>query len=427
MNQRLRLGFASALNLSTYFLFQLFIIKSLGAGPETDAFVASTTVPQLVIAVIGGSIGYVLVPILSTRTAGARRHDAWAFIYMLGSIFCLLSLALTLLLPYWLPFTVPGFNTAQKQLCEQLTFIQLIGMPLNAVIAVQLANRAAEGQFVKAELTQFFANCISIALLAVLIPQHGVLAAAWISLLRVALQSVGLFQGLGLPMRPAGVRELMRTPLTRIKPLLLGSAYYRTEPAVDRYLLSGAQGGALTLYFLVDQIFSGASQLLNKVIVAPAIPRLSQHFDRREIDQFAALYYRTVWRVLVPAVVLLAAFIVPIAFIAHAQPGWMNTSFDQWSQLWWLMLALGGCLIGGACGNIASGAFYACGDTLTPTRMTLVTYSIFIPCKLLAFQYWGLTGLAVVASVYSMNNFLLLVLLLRRKLKRSVSGTSQNR
>jgi peptidoglycan biosynthesis protein MviN/MurJ (putative lipid II flippase) len=76
------------------------------------------------------------------------------------------------------------------------------------------------------------------------------------------------------------------------------------------------------------------------------------------------------------------------------------------------MIALVGVFIAGAMGVITSKTFYAMGDTRTPTRMSIVTYTIYIPAKILAFLHYGLMGLAVVTSAYLVLNLCIQIVLL---------------
>jgi peptidoglycan biosynthesis protein MviN/MurJ (putative lipid II flippase) len=80
--------------------------------------------------------------------------------------------------------------------------------------------------------------------------------------------------------------------------------------------------------------------------------------------------------------------------------------------LWWILVALAGVLIGGASGQVISGAFYAIGDTRTPTMLFIVTYTIYIPIKILVFLRYGVIGLAVVTSIHLAINFLLQLVVL---------------
>jgi peptidoglycan biosynthesis protein MviN/MurJ (putative lipid II flippase) len=78
------------------------------------------------------------------------------------------------------------------------------------------------------------------------------------------------------------------------------------------------------------------------------------------------------------------------------------------------MVALAGLLIGGASGQVMSGAFYAVGDTRTPTMLFIITYTVYIPIKILVFLRYGVVGLAAATSIHLAVNFLLQLVVLER-------------
>ena len=65
-------------------------------------------------------------------------------------------------------------------------------------------------------------------------------------------------------------------------------------------------------------------------------------------------------------------------------------------------------------GQITSVSFYAMGDTKTPTKLSIWTYTIFIPVKVLSFLSYGLIGLAITTSIFVSVNFALQFYLLER-------------
>ena len=81
------------------------------------------------------------------------------------------------------------------------------------------------------------------------------------------------------------------------------------------------------------------------------------------------------------------------------------------------MVALGGTLVGGALVQLTAGAFYGMGNTKTPTKVSTVLYTLYIPIKILAFIKFGLVGLALSMSSYFLTNSLSQIWLLRRKLE----------
>ena len=415
MKQAIQLGTLSAANIGIAFLFQWYVLTQLGPGIETDALFAGMTLPQLVLAVISGSLMHVLVPLLAGEDEDRLRHDAWGFLVLVGGLFGVLATVLYVTAPWWIPLTVPGFDAAGKALTVELTRIQLIGMVFAAVNGVQWAAYHAKQQFVWAEFTPILVSAFALLLLIWALPRYGVVAAAWISTLRMGLQTLLLAPGMGRPVWPDFKSPAISAAWQRIKPLLLGTAYYKTDPLVDRFLLSTAGSGSLSLYYLAQQIYGAVNQVINKAIAAPLVPLLSKLHKAGDAEGFQQAYRRKLMQVgaiSLVSLLLLGLFgqAMLVLLVGHG-----NVSADNVKELWWILIWLGGMFVGGVAGQICSNSFYACGDTITPTRMSMLSYTAYIPCKVAAFYIWGLVGLATATSIYYMTNLSLQVYLLEKK------------
>lgn len=415
MKLAIKLGTLSAANIGIAFLFQWYVLIQLGPGVETDALFAGMTIPQLVLVVISGSLMHVLVPLLAGESEDRLRHDAWGFLALIGGLFGLLAVLLYAAAPWWVPLTVPGFDEAAQILTVELTRIQLIGMVFAAVNGVQWATYHARQQFLWAEFTPILASVFALLLLIWALPRFGVIAAAWIGTLRLGAQTLLLAPGMGIPVRPDLKSATIQQAWQRIKPLLLGTAYYKTDPLVDRFLLSTASSGSLSLYYLAQQIYGAVSQVLNKAITAPLVPVLSMFHKAGDETGFRRAYHRKLLQV---GAISLAGLLILglvgqelLAFLV----GHGNVSASNVAELWWIMIWLGGMFLGGAAGQIASSSFYACGDTITPTRISMLTYTAYIPGKVAAFYFWGVVGLAIATSIYYMANLSLQIYLLEKK------------
>jgi peptidoglycan biosynthesis protein MviN/MurJ (putative lipid II flippase) len=88
---------------------------------------------------------------------------------------------------------------------------------------------------------------------------------------------------------------------------------------------------------------------------------------------------------------------------------------DNVATLWWILVWLVGMFVGSVVGQTAATIFYAQGNTRTPTRISVWTYTGYIPAKIAAFIYGGVAGLAVITSVHYMLNALLMLRSLRRR------------
>jgi peptidoglycan biosynthesis protein MviN/MurJ (putative lipid II flippase) len=82
------------------------------------------------------------------------------------------------------------------------------------------------------------------------------------------------------------------------------------------------------------------------------------------------------------------------------------------------LIWLGGMFFGSGTGQLCASTFYAMGDTRTPTRLSIVTYTVYVPAKIGSFWVWGIEGLALSTSAYYLVNFLLQFYLLERRFRR---------
>jgi peptidoglycan biosynthesis protein MviN/MurJ (putative lipid II flippase) len=86
-----------------------------------------------------------------------------------------------------------------------------------------------------------------------------------------------------------------------------------------------------------------------------------------------------------------------------------------------VMIALAGAFAGGVSGQVVSGAFYAAGNTRTPTKVSALVYTLYLPLKIAVFLRYGLVGLAVTVSAYFVTNFLIQLFVLEVEVARKLS------
>lgn len=414
MRLSVQLGFLAIANVSLVFVFHWYVITQLGAGAETDAFFASMTIPQLLLVVVSGSLVNVVIPLLSNEDDARRHRETWNFIWLIGGFFCIFALILSVSAHWWVPLSVPGFNEEGQRLAITLTRIQLIGMILTSITSVQWSAYHAKELFLRAELSLLVANIIALLLLIWCLPRFGVIAAAWISVLRVLIQILSLAPGVGRPCFPVLGSVVLMKAWQRIKPLLLGTTYYKTGPLVDRFLLSMAGIGSLSLYHFANQIYSAASQVIIKSMISPIVPELSKLDAKGDAEGFITRYYGKLLKVFVVGLMFMFALILfgKAGFDLLLLYG--QVSAENIEKLWLIMICLSGMFVGGVAGQVVTSAFYATGDTVTVTYMAMFTYTVYLPVKVIAFYTWGIYGLAISTSIYLIINVLLLILLLEK-------------
>jgi len=91
-------------------------------------------------------------------------------------------------------------------------------------------------------------------------------------------------------------------------------------------------------------------------------------------------------------------------------------------QLWLILLAASGLFVVGTAGSLLTGAFYARGDTRTPTLIGSASFTVSIGTKLLMFKYMGIIGLSLAVSFQYVLSALLMVIWLQRQSVVSWTG-----
>ena len=412
MKQTATLALLAGTNILVTLLFQWYVITQLGVGIDTDALFAGMAVPQLILMVVSSSLTHVLVPLLATEDLSTFRQNAWGFFLGISGIFTMLALILYVTATYWVAWLVPGFSKPAQSLTVILTRIQLVSMIFTASMSVLWSVYHAKQRFIWVEVSTLLSSLIALVLLIVLLPAYGVTGAALLIVMRTGLQVVWLMPGLGRWQWPDWSSIAMREAWRRIRPLLLGTAYYRTDPLIDRYLASMAPAGGLSLLYIAQQIYGVANVVAEKAIAAPMVPLLAKQASAAKWSEFRRIYQRRLLAmgaltVLGYLILLVAGYRILNLLIGHG-----GVTADNVHLLWVIMVALVGFFIAGAMGVVTSKTFYAMGDTSTPTRMSIVTYTLYIPAKVFGFYRYGLVGLAVVTSAYLFLNLVIQILLL---------------
>jgi putative peptidoglycan lipid II flippase len=397
-----------------------YVVTHLGVGFETDAFFASGTLPQLIFLVASLTLTQVLVPLLATQDEKTFRRDAWGFFLCLTAVVGLLAIFLGVTAGYWVALLFPGFSDQAKQLTVSLTRIQLLAMIGNASVAVLWSVYYAREKFVWAELSSVLANVLSFIFLIWALPYYGVASAAWAAVLNLVMKIALLMPFLGRWQWPQWNSYAMKEAWRRIKPFLLGQTYSKTDPLIDRFLTSMTTAGHLSLLYIGQQIYSSAIIVISKSITAPTVPRMAIAAKASDWRAFRRIYRE---RLLWMGILSILAAIVLIIFgesLLNRLIGHEGVTSDSVRMLWWIMLALIGLLIGGAAGQVTTVAFYAMGDTRTPTMLFIGTFTVYLPIKCLVFLRYGLLGLAITTSVHLVINFLLQLVILEK-----VTGRTQ--
>jgi putative peptidoglycan lipid II flippase len=404
-----------ALNLAGGLAMQWYVLAALGVGAETDALFAGLAVPQTMLAIIASSFMTVLVPLLAGESDEDFRRTAWTFAALTLCVFSVLAVALAVAAPLWVPLLVPGMTAEARALTMSLARVQMVGMVCTSLVGVLSAVQRARHRFVWTEFAPLLATVAAWGVLMITLPSYGVHAAAWVQVLRVGLHAGLLSAGLG---RFAGFtreRHTVTVAWQRMRPLIYGTAYARTEPLVDRNLSSLGPTGNLSLYYLCLQVCTASTQLSYNALIAPLVPTLALQARSGDWAAFRRSRRRSEQTLLWLAVAAYALLI--LAGTVLVLSGFLPASASVLARrALWQLVALGGVLVAVPMAESLRTAYYATGNTAAPVRIDALVYTCGVLLKVLGFAAFGVWGLAAAASLQS----LLSVFALRSGLRRVI-------
>ncbi len=421
----LSLGLLAGTNVILTFLMNWYILTTVGAGAHTDALYAGMAIPQFILAVIGGSFTTALIPILSGEREDQFSQQAWTFFWLAAAVLTTLAILLSLLAFLWVPLLVAGFSVTTKSLTIELTHLQLIAMVFSALVGVLTAVGNARHRFLWVGMTPVLAACPSIVVLFWGLPRYGIVAAVWATLVRGVVNTALMLPVLGSPKRIRTNEVILVEAWRRVKPLLYGATYFKSGPLVDRFLSSMLPPGGLSIFYLAQAAYSIANDVVYKALTTPMLALLANHARTSNWRDYQRVYLKRLRWVSFLAlagylVVLFAGDSILMLLIGHG-----DITRDKVRLLWLTLTAMGGFLVGGAIGQISAAAFYATGDTATPTKVGMLGFTLGSGLKVIGLIKFGLVGIAVAASLHQCFNAFALHALLRRRRHQTLAAVVQ--
>jgi peptidoglycan biosynthesis protein MviN/MurJ (putative lipid II flippase) len=78
-------------------------------------------------------------------------------------------------------------------------------------------------------------------------------------------------------------------------------------------------------------------------------------------------------------------------------------------QVWLFFLSLSGVLMSNCLAALLNSSFYISGDTSTPSKISSIVFTMFLPLKVAIYKAFGLEAMVVATSVYCLLNLCILL------------------
>lgn len=416
------IGMLVVIQLACTLAVQIVVLRLVGAGPQTDAFIAAQTLPLVTTSIVGTALQGIWQP----RLAIAADSDGHAELERALTMGCLLVVPLVLVLELLAPplsrLLFVGFSSATIDLTIELTRISLVAMLFTVLSLILAAAGRAVGRFKIVEAIPAALGLVALVGVAVVVPTMGVEGAMWILAIRGFAICVILWMWLGCP-GPRDPRNVQFAATSRGVFTLIGaSSFYKLGPLVDRYWGSQALSGQLTLYNLAQSGMGAVAALLERAIALPIVPQISRALHASDYAQVKRIYRRALVKVWV--IVFVCGIVGGLAAMASRPlvAELLQVTAAQELFLEMLGFALLGFLGVAAGGTVINSAFYSMGDVKTPVSVGTMGFFLGLVIKSVAFLTSGLVAMAIGTSLYYLVTMVLMIAILERRLDKSGSA-----
>ncbi len=406
------------------FVRELYIARTFGAGPLTDAYNAAFTLPDFMNYLLaGGGTSITFISIYTRYRSQGRQEDAdrtfSAILSIISAIFVVLTVVGSVFARDFIQWYCKGFTPEQVDLSTAMTRIVLpaqIFFYTGGVVSSVLQSRR---MFLLPALSPLLYN-LFIILGGVFGAKHfgieslaiGALAGAVVGPFLVnvagALKHRVAFRP-NFNLRDAGFREWLRMTI----PLMFGFSLVTVDDWFLRYFASGYSGEISRLNY-AKRLFLSIS-VLGQAAGMASLPFIARLFGEGKLKEYAKLVSDSVYKLASVSLLLsgwMIAAALPIVDLAYRR-GHFTFHDSQTTAVYFAWFALS--LPLWSAQALYARAFYATGDTLTPMiGSTAVTIAVFPAYSLLLHRY-GITGLAIASDLGITLNTLMLVVLLNFK------------
>ena len=424
MKQGVLIGVVVTVQLLATIITQLFIIKIVGVGDETDAYVLALAMPSVLVAIITAALQSVWLPRLAVLV---DKSSAWdeaqsiaqgqAILLGTGTI-----LAVAILLPIWVPLMFSRLGYDQLQIVILFSLPLLLAAIFNIQSAVLTVGLRARNRFLAAELIAMIGSLLSLVIILKLLPESGLELVVWIALLRAAGVYVSQLWLSGWPTISFIKGWQCKDTWRMMRPLFIGASIYKTSPLVDRYFSSSALSGGVTIFNLAQMAMGALSRIMERAICVPLTPFFARYIAESDYRSLKKVYRRGIFYVSVVVLLVVVVLVLLKPVILHILISALGLMAESAEQVWTLAFLFLGFLHVAASGTLTVAVFYALGDSRTPVKIGLIGFLVGIVLKAIGFYLLDLTGLALAISIYYLGNFIVMNIILVKNINARQSS-----
>lgn len=274
-------SFFSILQLAIQFALQMVLADRFGAHAEMDALGAALNVPSTLNTILTVSLGYVMIPVLSNRFMADRDcPEAWRLAMAIGNWVAIGSLLLSFSLfmggNHWMRILCPGFDEKTQVLSSTCLKILSWQLVLGAIVSWLNAVQNARHGFAWPAIAALLGAIVNLGL-AWIWMRDGIVGYAWSIIVSSIFQTGILLISEVRPMLRhwAMHHRDLQMIFYRWLPLLIGGAYVRMDPMVDRWIASYLDEGSIAHLGYAQRFIQALLSIATGGLLTVLFPKLA--------------------------------------------------------------------------------------------------------------------------------------------------------
>jgi putative peptidoglycan lipid II flippase len=413
----------------TGILDDLILARTIGPGPELDAYYAAFSLPNLLFTLIaGGALASAFIPVFTGFLTQENRPGAWQlFSAVTNTAFVAAAIGasiLALFAPWIVSATIGyGFSPEYQQLCANLMRTILISTVVFSISGVVMSALQANQHFFLPALAPIMYNLGILFGVVALAPTLGVwgpaIGVVIGSVLHLLIQVPGLIKYRAkwtawLGWRDAHLRRVVKLMVPRI----IGLGTIQLAGVITISLASTLAAGSVTALNYGWSVMQLPETLIATAIATAAFPTLSEFAARGQMRQLRGTLRTTL---LIILTLTIPATIGLLLFGQWAVRVLYGTDLEATLLITWAVhgYALG--MIGHSMLEVTARTFYAQQDTWTPLFVAVGAMGVAIAASFALRPAFGVGGLALANAIGVTVEVITLLLILRRRLRRQIS------
>ena len=397
---------SSILNLLMMTLFQFFFAKEVAIEKADFVFLCVGLTSVLISMSTAGFSGYLISSFSSRESSQELSKDFSDKFTFLVYVFGSLSLIVGCLTYFW---GVGSFDNINRVDCFFIALAFFLYTFLNSGNIFFQSYSFAIKKHTQYELLGFFSLLASL-LIAVFVYDIGMLSLPLAIAGRLALM-IFIFSLYYLPNRSFFICSVksLKTVFNDVKIMIIGGAFYKSEPLVDRLLVSNVSG-AITVLHLIMQIYNALLGMLFKVFTSQVIVAMAKSYSLNGRDGLLKVTRLAVIKILsICSMLFVFIFFTPfLDMVIRIEIFSVLRGYDEIVKVLFLYFSVS------FIGQVISNAFYVSKKNSIPVIVSSVSFCLFLPIKFYFTYNYGLIALAWLIVAYHLINTITLSFMCRK-------------